>query len=557
MDQDKSYLKSYKNEIFLFFLSFFYIFFFTVTVPLFWEEQMYQGEYVRESFLHWSKEIFFSFGENNIFHAGRPFDAFLFKILFDITGYNYVAMRFAKALLFGVFIVLIFSFIRKYMKSTVAAYATSFFVMCSLSLYIHTLVFAEPYLLTEVLKLIIFFFFLRDYFSEKTSFLRQFMIAFLFLLSVRAYVPAYSTMGILFLFTVFHSWRKIKRYAFLFLFFFLVALPWPLQFTTDDGSGAFSPKLSSIQHFFLNEITHYIFTPTFSLHDLYYKPFFALLSFFGIWLIIFSLLLFLLQPLLIARFPKYFGRTEEDFEKSSEQDILLKNIDTKMLVLFCTIWFFAEFPLWIILPEHATRYGTSILLPFSLLITVMILYVFVHIKRESRKFFAIFALTLVFLALLTNLAYVFAFRAGWGSSFIGIEKVQDYIAEDKEGNTLVLYYGQSTASEYYPINKSDEYHEFIHTLTFMQIRSLPELSEENIPLLGENYTTVYVLKRVTSGDNGLPPLDLSTYSSLELAQVIEGTNSYDPFDILLKLLVQRGFIEYKPNYIYVYRMLDS
>ncbi len=546
----KTSLKTYRHELFVFLIAFGYIFFFTAGVPPFWEEQVYQGWYVQEPMLAHIKEIFLGFGHNNIFGSGRPFDAVLFKVLFSLTSYNYVAMRFAKALLFGSFIVLLFSFVRKSTKSKTAAYCSSFFIMCSLSLYIHTLVFAEPYLLTEVLKLIIFFLFFSDYLAEKTSPLKQLVIGFLFLLSIRTYQPAYSTIGILMLFVLLHNWRSLKRYICLFVFFIMSALPWPL---TMQIGGGLSPKLWSIQHFFLNDISQYVFTPVISLQGLYYKPFFALLTFFGVWLMFISLLFFLFHSLFKKLFPHVFTSINNHPELTEKKE----NIDMKTITLFLFVWLAAELPLWIILPEHATRYANSILLPFVFLFTLMILYIFSSINVQYRKFFASFVILCVLLAILTNISYVFAFRGGWGSSFIAIEKTQDFIAADKEGKVAVLYYGQSVAEEYYSINKSNENHELIDTLVFKQLKETSDFSEEAILSYSTNYNDVYVLKRITSGNTELPPVQLEDYSFLTEIQTIEGTKKYDPFNAFIKFLTKMHVLSYTPNYVLVYKVVSE
>lgn len=540
-------LSRYYHELLVFFIAFGYIFFLSAGVPPFWEEQVYQGWYVQEPMLTHIKDIFLGFGHNNIFSSGRPFDAVLFKVLFSITGYNYVAMRFAKAFIFGFFIVLIFSLVRKFTKNEIAAHCSSFFIMCTLSLYIHTLVFAEPYLFTEVLKLIIFFLFFNDYFAEKTSFFKQFFIGLLFLLSIRTYQPAYSTMGILILFVLLHNWRNLKKYAYLFVFFIIAAIPWPL--TTNIG-GNLSPKLWSIQHFFLNDISHYILTPVISLQGLYYKPFFALLTFFGVWLILLFSLFLLFQPLFRRVLPALFIASENVAESREKKE----SINTKTIVLFLFVWLAAELPLWIILPEHATRYANSILLPFIFLLTLMILHVFASIKDHYKKFFASFVIICVLLAILTNVSYVFAFRGGWGSSFIAIEKTQDYLADQKNGRAVVLYFGQSVAEEYYAINKSSESHELIETLTFKQLKETSDFSEQAILSYIEKYDEVYVLKRVTSGNTELPAVPLRDYSFLTEIQTIEGTKAYDPFDSVIALLTKMRVLSYTPNYVYVYKV---
>ncbi len=548
-----TFLRTYTHELFVFFVAFGYIFFLTAGVPLFWEEQVYHGWYVQEPMMTHIKEIFFGFGKHNILGSGRPFDAVLFKLLFSITKYDYTAMRFAKAVVFGVFIVLIFSFIKKFIKNDIAAYCGSFFIMCSLSLYIHTLVFAEPYLLTEVMKLIIFFIFFKDYSAEKTSFARQLGIGLFFLFSIRTYQPAYSTMGILMLFVFLHDWRRLKNYAYLFLFFIVSAFPWPLTIQIAGSNAGFSPKLWSIQHFFLNDIPNYILTPLISLQGLYYKPFFALLTFFGVWLIIISLLLFLLHTFFRKFFNNVFALTNNRLELTERKEVM----SVKTILLFIFVWLAAEIPLWIILPEHATRYATSILLPFSLLVLIMILHISSYIKQEYRKFLAFFVVIFVILAILSNLAYVFAFRAGWGSSFIAIEKTQDFIAHNKEGKTLVLYYGQSVAEEYYAINKSNEQHELIADLYFKQLKETSNFSKEAILSYVSDYNEVYVLKRITSGNTELPPVLIENYSFLTEIQTIKGTKKDDPFDVFIAFLTKLNVLSFSPNYVHVYKVVSE
>ena len=554
-----TYIYKHRYKVLLFIISVAFIFFFTLGVPPFWEEQLYQAEYVQQPTLHWIKEIFLSFGKNNIFNAERPFDALLFKGLFALTGYNYVAMRFIKSLFFGFFIVLIFTFIEKYRKNTAAALGVSAYIMCTLSLYIHVLVFAEPYLLTEIIKLVIFFIFLKDYFAQKTSWSHQFLVGLLFLLSVRMYVPAYSVMGILGLFVLLHNWRKIKRYLYLFLFFIFSAVPWPLT-TRVGSSAAFAPKLSVMEHFFTYDLLHYSTSPLFSLSDLYYKPFFAIITFFGFWCIMLLLTLFLLYHFLCKLLTKHFysRKEREENERSISVEEATLNVtsenkfETKSLTLFLFVWLFAELPLWIILPEFATRYATSVLLPFSLLVVVMTLYVLSTIRKMYRKYVAGVIILLVVLAILTNVAYITAFRGGWGSSFIAIEDAQDFIASDKEGNTIGLYYGFSTADEYYPINKSSPTHELIPDLYFEQQHNEEDFTKEKMTEKATVYDTIYVLKRLTTGGTELPEYTFEEYEYLTLVKVVEGTRTSDPYDFLMKILVRAG-VNYNPNYIYIYK----
>ncbi len=302
-----------------------------------------------------------------------------------------------------------------------------------------------------------------------------------------------------------------------------------------------------MRHFFLNDFFHYILSPTISLHGLYYKPFFALLTFFGIWLIIFFFFLFCFRRILAKLFPHLFNRLEPMLDKNTEK---------KTLILFLVSWFIAEFPLWVILPEHATRYATSILIPFSFLIVMMILYVFSFVKQRYQRILTIFVIFFVLLAIMTNISYVVAFRAGWGSSFIAIDKAQDFIAKDKEGKTIALYYGQSVAEEYYAINKSSKNHTLIPDLHFQQLQD--ESAFEQKTLLrsietyhAEGYITIYIIKRVTTGDTALPKYNFEFYPFLKEVTIVEGRNTYDFFDVILRFLEHYG---YKPNKIYIYKI---
>ena len=70
----------------------------------------------------------------------------------------------------------------------------------------------------------------------------------------------------------------------------------------------------------------------------------------------------------------------------------------------------------------------------------------------------IFYTVAVIFAIATNLGYVTLFRATWGSSFIGMDKVSEFILNSdlsKDKNSILFYHASSVAPEYVAVDKNN------------------------------------------------------------------------------------------------------
>src|SRR3989338_9403223 len=218
----------------------------------------------------------------------------------------------------------------------------------------------------------------------------------------------------------------------------------------------------------------------------------------------------------------------------------------------------AEIQNYTFLPEHAIRYLFAFLLPFSIFALNMIMLFIEDIRHEYKRTISLFIIIMVFGIMLTNGAYVYSFRAGWGSSFFAFEEVIDYFTENHETNTGVLYNAGSVAEEYKYINKSSEDYSFdTASLDYIKKWDVEEFRENKIEEYGKQYASFFVLKRVTSlNKTEFPSIDFTTYANLMEVKKIEGVeNTF--FDKVNTLIISLLDVEYEPNIIYVYQYVGN
>jgi len=163
--------------------------------------------------------------------------------------------------------------------------------------------------------------------------------------------------------------------------------------------------------------------------------------------------------------------------------------------------------------------------------------------------------------ILTNTSYTYAFRAGWGSSFMVFEEVMNFMAEEKsktDQTISVLYNSGSTAEEYFYVNKSATDYSFAKGITYIKTANLDEFSEDNLQNISAGYNLFYVLKRTTSVSGiGYPPISFENYQSLQEATVISGYSDNIFFDKINIFLMDILGVSYQPNKVYVYRYVDT
>lgn len=534
--------------IFLFSFSLGYILLFTQCVPFFFDDHEFHRNYVQQTYTDFFEQIF-SFNHGGISDGSRPVYGIYFKTLFPFFGYDYCAYRVVKGLIFVLLIFLIYVVATKTFENKRVALFFAVYHIVLFPTYLQTFGYNGPHIIAEVFKISAILLFLKDIEREKTSWTVQLLIFFFALLAVRTYPPAYSVAGILILFTVLFDRKKVKRYAFLFIVIILIQFPITMKLGALDpnSNGTYGPKLANIRNVFLNDFVKNITSPIPSLDSLYYKSFTAIVTFFGFWLLIVCLLLYILSVWKLPIGEKYFVSPKEESGKHIFKE--------KKFFCLAAAWMLSELPTYIFLPEHAIRYMFAFFIPFSIMMALFIEHVRKNIAPSYKKRVTLFILLMIVAAMLTNIAYVTAFRAGWGSSFFTFEKGMDYFAAQHTGQKIaVLYASGSVADEYFYVNKSSSDYTFGTGITYMKMSSWTDFSEDTLKKLQEEYDEVYVTKRITSVSKAAyPDIPFEEYEYLKLQVVLEGTDSSVLFDNVLSRVVSVTGVSYQANKLFIYK----
>lgn len=528
----------------VFFVSFFYIFFFTQCVPFFFDDHQFHRDFVEQTYKAQISQIF-SLNSGGLSDGPRPVFGILFKTLFSFLGFDYCGYRIVKSIIFSFFIICVYLIALFLFRNKNIAVILSFFIMSALPTFIQTFGYNGPHIIAEMFKILALLFFLSDFKKDKSCWKNQIIIFIFVLLAVRTYVPAFSVVGVIILFTLVYDRIKIKRYLFLFIALVLIQLPITSSFGIFSGNyGNYSPKLVNIERVLFNDLTQNIFNPIPNYSNLYYKSFTAILSFFGFWAVLLS------GMVICAKF--IFGRKLKNFFVQEKTQIELK-----FIYIFSIIWLLCELPSYIFLPEHAIRYLLPFLIAFSIFCAGLFFQASICLSQKYKKLFVYLILALIFLAVVINISYVYAFRAGWGSSFIAFDKTMDFFAQNHAGkNISVLYNSGSVAYEYFDINKSSYDYSFNSNIKYFKSSNLADFSKKNVANISNEFEEFYFLKRLTSVSKvAYPQVALEKYANLKEASVILGFNNDTLFDKFNELIVKSLNLSYEPNKIYVYKLV--
>lgn len=482
-----------KIIVLIFIVAFCYMYVFTSGIPFFWDDhEFHQGFY--EKSLKNTVLAIFSPNESAL-DTTRPVYGLFFKFLFFFFKFNFEMYRLFKALIFAAAISVAFILSKEFIASLKTRLLFITVVIFSFPIYIHTLVFDEPFIIAELFKLVAIFLFLKDFENKKSSIKTQAFIFLLTLLAIRTYNPSASLIILFFVFILLFNFDKLKKYWILLASFVLISFPYN-RLISLNFSGPHGTNFINLYKFFFEGNLNYIFSPMINFNYLYYKPAIATLSFFGFWFFIF-----------LTFFIIYL------FSKDNKMNQIIFNKQSYFLI----IWFIAELPLLISLPEHAIRYLSAFIIPFYLLL----FYLADKIILNRSKYIYYLIFILVIGIVLTNLTYTTAFRIGWGSSFIANQKALNFIESQNTTNFTAIYFAQSAAYEFVPLNKSNSGYKIKYLARFVMTSNLSHFSEEHLSKLP--YERVYVIQKISAnGRTILPQIDFNSRSDLKLLESFSG-----------------------------------
>lgn len=544
--------KEWAILIFLFLFSLGYVLFYTQCVPFFFDDHEFHRNYVQQTYGDYFEQVF-SLNYGGISDGSRPVYGVYFKTLFQFFEYNYCPYRVAKGFIFVLLIFLIYAVATKIFQNKKIALLFSLYHVVLFPTYIQTLGYNGPHIIAEVFKISAILFFLKDIENVKTSWTRQLLVFFSALLAVRTYPPAYSIAGILILFTLFFDRKMIKRYILLFIVIILIQFPITMKLGALDpnSSGTYGPKVANIRNVFLNDFVENTSSPIPSMDSLYYKSFTAIITFFGFWLLVACLVAYIFSVWKSPLWKKYFISQDQENQGGS--------VTNKKMLCLGVAWMLSELPTYIFLPEHAIRYMFAFFIPFSIIIALFIEHIRKKIAPLYEKKVSLFIILMIIAAMFTNITYVTAFRAGWGSSFFAFEKGMDYFAAQHTGQEIVvLYASSSVAEEYFYVNKSSSNYTFGTGITYIKVSSWVDFNETTLRKYQNEYNEVYVIKRITSVSKAAyPDVPLEEYEYLKLQEIVEGTDSSVLFDYLLFRVVSITNLPYQANKLFIYKYIPE
>jgi hypothetical protein len=507
------------------------MFFFTQGVPFFWDDHQFHEHFLSYSASYWIKDIITQTGTLSLYDHRGVYALFV-NALFYLFEYSFDYYRLIKAGVFGAYICS-FYFITYFMtKKESFSFLLSLLPLCSFPLYIHTLVFDEPFIIMELFKISAFLLFLRWYleFPRRYSFL-VLSVGCMFFAS-RTYITGYSAYATLFLFLFFQQLKRIKEHPKILTLTIIVTL------ILGSIAGYFfihaAPHGISIfpfTHTFLNEWSNTISSPLITFDSLYYKSFSAMLTFFGFWILVVSSIILSIH--------------KRHTSKESTQTYP-PHLTTYIIFIFC--WIISELPLWIALPEHAIRYTSGLVAPLTLLIGVLCIHTASLLQNNYQKYYCLFLLTFFFCICLTHITYSLAYRVGWGSSFIAMDSTADYLTKNAPHAT-VTYYGLSAAEDYLILTY--ELNNYTIQKDVLFVKNTDPSFYEHILVTPEK--EIYVLQRITPRGTEFPPMSEIQKENLIYVNTISGLET-DYFDKAYAFFFSLLHKNPLTTYVIIYRL---
>lgn len=201
----------------LFVAGFVYMNFFTGSVPFFFDDHEFHENYMNRTYIDYFKEMF-QINNGSFSDSPRPAYGLFIKTIFPLFGFNYFFYRVVKSIVFSLFLLSLYFLLNYMFDNKPVAFLSSLWIMTLFPTYLQVFGYNGPHIFAELFKICAILFFIKDFAADKTSWKMQILVFFCSLLAIRFYAPAYSIIGILFLFTLFSNPKKIMQYSLLFFF---------------------------------------------------------------------------------------------------------------------------------------------------------------------------------------------------------------------------------------------------------------------------------------------------------------------------------------------------
>lgn len=522
--------------VMIFIFTFYY--FLTISIPPFWEDHSFHQRFIQTSSLTHLKQTF-RIGNENIFYLERPVLGLYFQATFALFKYDFFWHQLTKIIFTAVSSLLLFTLVRKYLKSENYAFLITLFTYLSYPFFSSFLQYDNPFVFSEFFKIAALFFLLQDITAKRTSYLNQFLVLLFSILAFRSYNQAWSIVGVIIIFTTLYNYQLLKRYAVLFSALILYNFPINIISILTKKASYSDPSAygSSFSGFFYTTFKPF-YTPFHIPESLYYASLTDVLAFFGL------LAILILSVLFALKYYETKTRRTRIFTRKNDND--------NTLAVLSTVWIICELPLWYLAPDPNVRYLSGIMTPLFILIFTGIQRIHTSLLNHYKKSFVIVITILLIGLLFTNILYAYLFRITWGSAFVGYAKVNDYLEETRTRNAYVLYYAGTVARLLFPLDKQNDNYYFKQDVIYKK-GSVEDFSEANIKQLKKKYNEVYVIKSKSAfGNSEYPTVPIENYKNLKKIQVIRGING-DTIDTTTEWLTAKLGINYNAYTFTIYK----
>src|SRR3989344_636187 len=182
-----------KTAYFVPIIAFVYILFFTQSLPILWEGNLFHEGFAKQNVLSLLEQTF-SF-KGNILEKAEPAYGLYFKLVFKIFGYNFNGFRISKAVIFAITAMILFKINQELFKKTQHAIIATALSALSFPIYIHTMVLDESFIIAEMYKFAAILMFLKDIKQERTNVLHKILILLLTIFAFKTYPPSAAIIG--------------------------------------------------------------------------------------------------------------------------------------------------------------------------------------------------------------------------------------------------------------------------------------------------------------------------------------------------------------------------
>ena len=197
---------------------------------------------------------------------------------------------------------------------------------------------------------------------------------------------------------------------------------------------------------------------------------------------------------------------------------------TNSILLFAATWMLVELPIFISVPEPATRYLSAFIIPFVLFSCTLVSNMLKKIPLPVVRIAKCGIFIIVCLIVIANVLNTTFFRIRLGSDVIAMEKVSTLL--EKTTNSCIVYAPSYVADQYLLLNKTNNRHELRTDLRRILAKGKEDFTMEKLKAYKENCPHLFVVQQKSiMRQTPFPSIDYRKEKEMQLVAHIQGINN--------------------------------